>query len=97
MKRIRAQKGESGKFDWVSFGKGLLGALVLVLLVASAGASATTGVLTQLAGTDGCVSDDGSGGACADGNALSAPWPVAVSRDGKHVYVGSIYSPDVAV
>jgi DNA-binding beta-propeller fold protein YncE len=49
----------------------------------------TTRKLTQLAGTAGCVSEDGSGGACADGKALDSPWSVAVSPDGKNVYVAS--------
>jgi DNA-binding beta-propeller fold protein YncE len=48
-----------------------------------------TGVLTQLLGTDACVSQDGSGGDCADGVGLDAPFGVAVSPDGRNVYVGS--------
>jgi DNA-binding beta-propeller fold protein YncE len=49
----------------------------------------TNGALTQLAGTAGCVSDTGSGGACADGKALSGATDVAVSTDGESVYVAS--------
>jgi len=56
-----------------------------------------TGVLTQLPGTDGCVSEDGSGGACADGKALDLPIAIAVSRKGTNVYVGSAESWAVAV
>jgi 6-phosphogluconolactonase (cycloisomerase 2 family) len=43
--------------------------------------------ITQLSGT-GCVSDDGTGGACVDATApmAGAGW-VAVSPDNKHVYV----------
>ena len=48
-----------------------------------------TGVLTQLPGTDGCVSDDGTGGTCANGRELNSPGGVAVSPDGRHVYVAS--------
>ena len=59
-----------------------------------------TGALTQLAGTDACVSDDGGdihGGVCADGVALDAAEDVTVSPDGKNVYVASFVSDAVAV
>jgi len=56
-----------------------------------------TGALTQLAGTAGCVSETGSGGLCADGKALLAPFAVAVSQNGKSVYVASRDSNAVAV
>src|SRR5262245_56312287 len=59
--------------------------------------SKTTGALTQLAGTAGCVSDDGTGGACADGTALKGASSVVVSPDGKHVYVATAVSNAVAV
>jgi len=45
-----------------------------------------SGALTQLAGTAGCVSETGSGGACADGTALDAAFDVQVAPDGDHVY-----------
>ena len=57
----------------------------------------TTGALTQLAGTQGCVSETGSEG-CAD-----APLPlggansVAVSPDGAHLYVGSFVGDVISV
>jgi DNA-binding beta-propeller fold protein YncE len=57
----------------------------------------TTGAVTQLVGTDGCVSEDGTGGDCADGKALSGATSVAVSPDGKHVYVASNFIDAVAV
>jgi DNA-binding beta-propeller fold protein YncE len=57
----------------------------------------TTGQLTQLAGTGGCVTGTGAGGDCADGKALNAPYSVAVSPDGKSVYVASIGSSAVAI
>jgi 6-phosphogluconolactonase (cycloisomerase 2 family) len=57
----------------------------------------TTGKLTQLAGTAGCVSETGSGGACADGKALNGANSVALSADGKNVYVASEVSDAVAV
>jgi DNA-binding beta-propeller fold protein YncE len=59
----------------------------LVLLLATAAALAVTGALTQPAGTAGCVSEDGTG-PCADGHGLDGAWGVAVSADGKSVYVG---------
>jgi 6-phosphogluconolactonase (cycloisomerase 2 family) len=57
----------------------------------------TTGALTQLSGTAGCVSEDGTGGACADGKGLNNVRSVALSRDGRHVYVASELSNAVAV
>ena len=55
-----------------------------------------TGALTQLPGTAACVSKDGSGGACAVGRGLDGPGSVAVSSDGRHVYVASYGSDAVA-
>ena len=60
---------------------------------------AQTGALAQLAcvsnnGTDG---RDGTDGACADGDALRGASSVAVSPDGKFVYVTSYYSNGVAI
>ena len=46
------------------------------------------GHLTQSSGDDGCVSAGGSG-ECGEGNALDEPTSVAVSPDGKTVYVAS--------
>jgi 6-phosphogluconolactonase (cycloisomerase 2 family) len=51
--------------------------------------NSTTGQLTQLAGTAGCVSEDGTGGACANGKALSDANSVVASADGKNVYATS--------
>ena len=59
---------------------------MLGLLVYAAPALAITGQLTQLPGTAGCVSDDGTGGACTDGTALNYTSSVAISRDGTSVY-----------
>lgn len=57
-------------------------------LLAPSAASAD-GELRQLAGLAGCVSDTGNAGACADGTAVAAPRDVAVSPDGRHVYVAA--------
>jgi DNA-binding beta-propeller fold protein YncE len=67
-----------------------------VLLVITGTALAATGDLTQPAGTAGCVSEGGSGGTCADGHALFRPLGLAVSPDGKSVYVASSDSDAVA-
>jgi DNA-binding beta-propeller fold protein YncE len=60
----------------------------LVLLLATAVALAATGDLTQPAGTAGCLSDTTASG-CAQGHQLLGTRSVAVSPDGKNVYVAS--------
>jgi len=45
-----------------------------------------TGAIGQLPGTDACVSDSGTNGACADGTALAGPRSVALSPDGNNLY-----------
>jgi DNA-binding beta-propeller fold protein YncE len=55
------------------------------------------GALVQKAGTAGCVSEDGSGGACADGVGLDGAERIAVSGDARNVYVASNTSGAVAV
>ena len=57
----------------------------------------TTGGLVQLPDKQGCISDDGTGGTCTDGVALRGTTDVAVSNDGKHVYVTSAPSSAVAI
>jgi 6-phosphogluconolactonase (cycloisomerase 2 family) len=57
----------------------------------------TTGAIAQLARTDGCVSDSGTGGACADGRALVGPRSVALSADGKNFYFPASGSKAVSV
>jgi DNA-binding beta-propeller fold protein YncE len=68
----------------------------LVLLLVTAGALAVTGDLSQAPGPAGCVSETSSGGSCADGHALTRATGVAVSPDGKSVYVASYFSDAVA-
>jgi uncharacterized repeat protein (TIGR01451 family) len=58
---------------------------------------AADGTLTQKAGTAGCISETGSGGACVDGTAVSGARSVAVSPDGSSVYAASSSSDAVAV
>ena len=65
--------------------------------VAVFGRNRTTGVLTQLAGLEACVSEDGSGGECADGVGIGEPTGVVVSRDGRNVYVTADGTNSVAV
>jgi DNA-binding beta-propeller fold protein YncE len=60
----------------------------LALLGAAAAALAATGALTQPAGTAGCISDTGAG-PCTDGHGLSGANTVAVTKDGKSVYVAA--------
>ena len=56
----------------------------------------TTGAISQPAGTAGCISENGSG-PCADGHGLVEPEAVAVSRDGKSVYVTTTGNHGVAI
>jgi DNA-binding beta-propeller fold protein YncE len=56
-----------------------------------------TGGLTQKAGQDGCVSESGSSLSCEDGRALLQAWAVAVSPDGRNVYVASFQSDAVLI
>ena len=56
----------------------------------------TTGAISQPAGTAGCISENGSG-PCVNGHGLANPLSVAVSRDGKSVYVASIGNHAVAI
>jgi len=56
----------------------------------------TTGALSQPEGAGGCMSMDGLEG-CARGRALASASSVAVSPDGRNVYVASVSSDAVAV
>jgi DNA-binding beta-propeller fold protein YncE len=70
---------------------------VLVALVAAAPASAGVGALSQPAGTAACVSATGSGGKCAQGAGLATPEAVAVSPDGRNVYVAGFTGWTIAI
>ncbi|HEU4356087.1 MAG TPA: hypothetical protein VFT27_10905, partial [Actinomycetota bacterium] len=56
-----------------------------------------TGAIAQLPGTDGCVSDSGTGGACADGIALAGPRSVALSPDGNNLYFPATTAAAISV
>lgn len=64
--------------------------------IAAFSRNTSTGALTQLTGTAACVSETGSGGACADGLGLDSAWLPALSPDGSNVYVVSPDSSAVA-
>jgi DNA-binding beta-propeller fold protein YncE len=63
--------------------------------VARLNRNTTTGAITQPAGSAGCVSETGAG-PCVNGQGLRTPHSVAVSADGKSVYVASLQSDAVA-
>ncbi len=56
-----------------------------------------TGALTQKPGRAGCIAEGGAGGVCQQGKALGGAAGVAVSPDGKSVYVSSLTSNGVAI
>lgn len=55
-----------------------------------------SGELYRLPGTLACVSENGSGGQCADGKALNGAVSVAVSKDARSVYVASYLTDAVS-
>jgi DNA-binding beta-propeller fold protein YncE len=57
----------------------------------------TTGALTQRPGVAGCISNDGTAGACADGTGMDGATGVAISPGGSNVYVAAQISDAVAV
>jgi 6-phosphogluconolactonase (cycloisomerase 2 family) len=59
--------------------------------------NSTTGGLTQLGGTGGCISEFGSPNQCADGRGLDGARSVALSADGKNAYAASALSDAVAI
>jgi Ca2+-binding RTX toxin-like protein len=56
-----------------------------------------TGALAQLPGTDGCISQDGSGGACQDGHGFASFNHMVISPDGRNVYATSFFGSSVVV
>jgi 6-phosphogluconolactonase (cycloisomerase 2 family) len=103
--------GDTGDGMTCAHGNGLAGAVSLALSpdgnqlyavsrsnsLAIFSRNASTGVLTQPAGTAGCIADPGDGITCAQAHALGGPRSVTVSPDGKTVYVGARDGSAVAV
>jgi DNA-binding beta-propeller fold protein YncE len=75
-------------------GKSVYAASHLSNAVVRLSRNTSTGAITQPAGSAGCISETGSG-PCADGHGLITPLSVAVSADGKSVYVASLTSDAV--
>jgi DNA-binding beta-propeller fold protein YncE len=73
------------------------GLALLLTLAIPAPASAAPGALSQPSGTAACISDDGSGGQCADGAGLASPRGIAISPDGRNVYVGGYSQSSIAI
>lgn len=59
--------------------------------------NAMTGALSQLPAPNGCLSQTGNGVTCIGGLGLDGARAVAISKDGKHVYVASFQSDAVTV
>lgn len=87
---------------------GVLAALavlaVALLAIPAAASAAKPGTLTQLKGERGCLIDRSKpSGSCAKARALKGPGPfmgsraIALSPDGKHVYVASSSSDAIAI
>ncbi len=83
----------------------ILAAILLALLaIPAVAAAAKPGTLTQLKGKQGCLIDRSKpSGSCAKARALKGPGPfmgsraIALSPDGKHVYVASSSSDAIAI
>jgi DNA-binding beta-propeller fold protein YncE len=67
----------------------------LGFLLPATAVAATGGALMQEPGTAGCVSEDGTMGTCMDGSGLLRVAVVAVSPDGRYVYVAAFDSSAV--
>ncbi len=59
--------------------------------------AAGSGALTQKPGRAGCLSDAGRLRGCARANAIKAPVDLAISPDGRHLYVAALTSDAIAV
>lgn len=63
----------------------------------------TTGILTQKAGLEGCITESGSAGAplepgvCSEGNGILSLNDVTISPDGKNAYGAASSSPGVSI
>jgi hypothetical protein len=75
---------------------GILSLAILLAPLVRPAPSAAQGALTQVAGTAGCVSENGTGGSCGDGLALSGAQALAMPSNGLHLYVAAGGSDGVA-
>jgi DNA-binding beta-propeller fold protein YncE len=57
----------------------------------------STGALTQLPSPQGCTTRTGDGGLCATGRGIDVPLSLAVTPDGRHVYVASSQRDPVSI
>src|SRR5947208_12150908 len=67
----------------------LLTVVPLGFLLPATEVAATTGMLMQRPGTEGCVSEEGTGGTCMDSHELFGAVSVAMSPDRYNVYAAS--------
>jgi uncharacterized repeat protein (TIGR01451 family) len=89
--------GFGSRSGWCDVRRALVVVVAVAGLALPASAAASLGELTQKAGTAGCISETGSGGACADGMALNNATSVTVSPDGKSAYATGSNSAAVVV
>src|SRR5262245_847753 len=103
--------GDTGDGVTCAHGNGLSGAVSLALSpdgnqlyvvsrsnsLAIFSRDASTGVLTQPAGTAGCFADPGDGITCSQAHALGGPRSVTVSPDGRTIYVAARDGSAIAV
>src|SRR5262245_16656496 len=76
--------------------RALAATLFAVLLALAATARGEAGALTQRAGDDGCISQDGSG-PCRDADHLKGAFAVTTSDDGRNAYVALVGGAGIAV
>ncbi|HEX8121055.1 MAG TPA: Calx-beta domain-containing protein [Solirubrobacteraceae bacterium] len=65
--------------------------------VVAFGRNTSTGALTRIAGTTGCVSETGNGGTCEDGAGLDGVDFLVLSPDGENIYALSSSGGTIAV
>src|SRR5262249_55586101 len=91
-------KGARAVLEWIIRSQYKVQVLVMFSVLPFLGGQwslGSTGQLTQLSGTSGCISNTGTSGACVTGNGLDGAGWVEISSDGKFVYVASFNSSTV--